>query len=69
VASLYELRDERSAENACGAGYENFHDCSSRLICDLRRNRSAARDSADYAARSKMLEPDRGMSHEGLHFE
>jgi hypothetical protein len=32
VASRHELRDERSAENACGAGYEDLHDCFSRLI-------------------------------------
>jgi hypothetical protein len=29
VASRHQLRDERSAENARGAGYENLHDCSS----------------------------------------
>jgi hypothetical protein len=32
VATRHELRDELSAENACGAGYEDLHDCSSRLI-------------------------------------
>jgi hypothetical protein len=30
VASRHELRDERSAENACGAGYQDLHDRSSR---------------------------------------
>jgi hypothetical protein len=29
VASRDQLRDERSAENARGAGYKNLHDCSS----------------------------------------
>jgi hypothetical protein len=32
VASRYELRDELSAESACGAGYEDLHSCSSRLL-------------------------------------
>ncbi len=32
VASRHELGYERSAENACGAGYEDLHDCASRLI-------------------------------------
>jgi hypothetical protein len=32
VASRHELRDELSAERACGAGYEHLHNCSSRLI-------------------------------------
>jgi hypothetical protein len=32
VAARHELRNERSAENACGAGYEDLHDCPSRLI-------------------------------------
>jgi hypothetical protein len=32
VASRHELRDEFSAESACGAGYEDLHDWSFRLI-------------------------------------
>jgi hypothetical protein len=32
VASRHELRDELSAESACGAGYEDLHDCAFRLI-------------------------------------
>jgi hypothetical protein len=35
VASRHELRDELSAENACGAGYEDLHDCFSGLICSF----------------------------------
>ena len=33
VAARHELRDELSAEDAGGAGYEDLHDCSFRLIC------------------------------------
>ena len=33
VASRHELRDERSAENACGAGYEDLH---RGAACDSR---------------------------------
>jgi hypothetical protein len=33
VALRHELRDERPAEHAGGAGYEHFHDCSFRLMC------------------------------------
>jgi hypothetical protein len=33
VASRHEQREELSAEDACGAGYEDLHHCSSRLIC------------------------------------
>jgi hypothetical protein len=33
VASRHELGDELSAESARGAGYEDVHDCSSRLGC------------------------------------
>jgi hypothetical protein len=32
VASRHELRDELSAENACGTGYEDLHRPSFRLI-------------------------------------
>ena len=39
VASRHELRDELSAENACGAGDEDLHDCSFRLVHPLRRDR------------------------------
>jgi hypothetical protein len=28
VASRHQLRDEHPAESACGAGYEDLHDCS-----------------------------------------
>jgi hypothetical protein len=35
VTSRHELRDERSAENTCGAGYEDLHNRSSRLIVSL----------------------------------
>jgi hypothetical protein len=39
VASRDELRDECSAENAGGAGYEDLHDCSFRLITSETRQR------------------------------
>jgi hypothetical protein len=39
VASRHQLRDELSAEHACGAGYENLHHCPSRLIYPMRRDR------------------------------
>ena len=47
MAPRHELRDELSAENACGAGYEHFHDLllSSHLAL-VRRDRQAACDSA-----------------------
>jgi hypothetical protein len=32
MALGYEQRDERSSENSCGAGYEDLHDCSFRLV-------------------------------------
>jgi hypothetical protein len=32
VASRHEQRDERSSDNPCGAGYEDLHACSFRLI-------------------------------------
>jgi hypothetical protein len=32
MASRHELRDELPAEGACGAGYEDLHDRSFRLI-------------------------------------
>jgi hypothetical protein len=35
VASIHELRDECSAESASGAGYEDLHDCSCRLIASM----------------------------------
>ena len=35
VAPRHELRDELSAENACGASYEDLHDCSSRFRLPL----------------------------------
>jgi hypothetical protein len=47
VASRHELRDERSAEHARGAGHEDLHVCLSCLICPLRRDRAAARDSGE----------------------
>ena len=46
VASRHELRDEHSAESACGAGHEDLHDCSSRpsrCARSGRRRCSAAR--------------------------
>ena len=47
VASFHEQRDERSAENPGGAGYEDFHDCSFRLIISLlTRGRCPGGDSA-----------------------
>jgi hypothetical protein len=41
--------DGNVAENARGAGYEDFHDCSSRLVAPNRRDRGAACDSAQSA--------------------
>jgi hypothetical protein len=35
VAARHELRDEHPAKNACCAGYEDLHDCSSRLCLPL----------------------------------
>jgi hypothetical protein len=55
VALCHELGDELSADNACGAGYEDLYDCSSRLLCPLRRDSGAACDSAS-ALRSQQAE-------------
>jgi hypothetical protein len=45
VASRHELRDELSAESACGAGYEDLHDLLLSPHLPLRRDRGAACDS------------------------
>jgi hypothetical protein len=51
VASRDELGDERSAEDTGGAGYEDVHGSSCRLIFPRRRDGGAARDGDRRARR------------------